>query len=209
MNRFLPNVLFLSSLVLFISCSPLKGYRKTGVVLPADKTLSPFTELSKPVLYRAEIDIAKNHFSGLLFVKKLEESTRLTFVTEMGMSIFDFEIKDQQIRLISIMEGLNKPALVKVLSEDMQRIFVGNHFSSEEFKKENELAYRQTSSPRYYYLLGEDKTLDKLIVKGRLTKKAIARYGYTQEKIPQTIHYQRKGLVKIRINLNKIEKDAS
>jgi hypothetical protein len=209
MNRFLPTVLFLSSLIFLSGCSPLKGYKKTGALTPAAKALSAFTNLSKPILYRAEIDIANKHYSGLLLFKQLDTVKRLTFITEVGMSIFDFEIKDRVIRLVSIFEPLNKPMIVKVLSEDMQRIFAGSYDPSEEYINENKKAYKQKTDLNYYFFYGSDKTLDQMTVKGNLFKKAVAKYEYQEEEIPQTINYTRKSLVKIRIKLNKIEKNAS
>lgn len=82
--------------------------------------------VKEKVLYACQINgkygIKKYHFSGLLFVKTMEDnSTRVVFQNEMGFNFFDFEWDAHgKFSVISIQEKMNHTALIKTLQKDFE-----------------------------------------------------------------------------------------
>jgi hypothetical protein len=88
----------------------------------------------KPVvereLYRCVVDgrflFKKFHLSGILLFKTFEDkSTRAVFQNEMGFAFFDFkwDARDS-FSVSSIIEQLNKPAVVKTLQRDIELVLM-------------------------------------------------------------------------------------
>lgn len=89
-----------------------------------------FRPVFEKALYRCEVDgrfaLKKFHLSGILYLKTLEdESTRVIFQSEMGATLFDFgwDIHDS-FRVYSIIDQMNKAALIKTLRKDFELILV-------------------------------------------------------------------------------------
>ncbi len=77
-------------------------------------------------LYRCVVDgrflLRKFHLSGILLFKSFEDgSTRAVFQNELGFAFFDFKWNVQDsFSVASIIEQLNKPAVIKTLQRDME-----------------------------------------------------------------------------------------
>src|SRR5258706_14559428 len=77
-------------------------------------------------LYKTEVDIVGNHLSGLLLIKKMQDSsTRMVFSNEMGFTFFDFEFTQQRnFKVFSFTKKMNKKALIKTLRNDFELILM-------------------------------------------------------------------------------------
>ncbi len=91
------------------------------------------SHLSRFTLYKATLDIRKHHLTGLLVVKRMDSATsavnaapasypvyRIVFANEIGMTFFDFELRQDCFKVISCFESLNKNALIKIFETDFR-----------------------------------------------------------------------------------------
>jgi hypothetical protein len=75
------------------------------------------------VSYKAGIDVFGKHLSGILFVKQTQPNNfRVVLLSEIGLSLMDFEITPDSSRLISCQDFINKPALIKVFQHDFEQL---------------------------------------------------------------------------------------
>lgn len=77
-------------------------------------------------LYHAQVDVAGNHLSGLLLIKKMpDSSTRLIFSNEIGFKLFDFEFTPAgKFNVYAIIKKMNKRPVLKTLRKDFELILM-------------------------------------------------------------------------------------
>ncbi|OSZ78317.1 hypothetical protein CAP35_08660 [Chitinophagaceae bacterium IBVUCB1] len=89
-------------------------------------------------VYRCNVNgrflLKKFHLSGILFFKEMKNGTvHAIFQNEMGFSFFDFEWDEQgRFKVNSIIEQLNKPAIVKTLKKDFNLLLMNELDSNSE-----------------------------------------------------------------------------
>jgi hypothetical protein len=175
-----------------------------------ENTVKPVVNKTNSLLYIASIRVFNKHYSGLIVLKQTDSLTsHLTFITQLGMKMFDFEIKKDTFRLVYIFEPLNKPAIVYLLLSDMRLILLHHLLNgkAEIYKLKQNTILKTNYINRYYYKLSPGKnTVEKTIVKGKLFKKARVDYFYGDSLDAQKIRLKHKGLIRIKISLNKISK---
>jgi hypothetical protein len=139
-NSFFINIL---SLILLLSaCAPLKPGKLEKVRASEEfcasfdggtgrRPAALFGSAFEKGLFKASIDIRDNHLSGLLFIKKIQDSAellpgkdspvhvpayhRIVFCNEMGMTFFDLGIGHEGHDVIFCFEPLNRKGLLNVL----------------------------------------------------------------------------------------------
>lgn len=217
MQLFLRINLFLSSILCLalVSCSPASGHTFVRSEVVTDKEVNPIINKNNPLLYKAKIDLFNHHFSGLMVLKQVDVNTsHLTFVTEIGMKMFDYEIKDKEFKLVYIFEPLNKPKLISLLTADMKLILLQHLFNQEAklFEKKDHKVFKVKDNFRYYYALIENsKNVGKIVKKGNLFTKVKVHYVYADSLNPgksgsYKIRLKHTGLIRLRIELNTINK---
>jgi hypothetical protein len=72
-------------------------------------------------LFNTKIELLKNHFSGLMVVKPSgSDHYRVVFITAVGLKVFDMEFfPNKDTRVHYIMEGMNRKALIRTLTNDI------------------------------------------------------------------------------------------
>lgn len=114
------NLSFVSLLFLLLitGCSSLKpaGLKPcrttdtTGII-----GKSPFTGQHEKMLFRAAMDIRDQRLTGLILVKKTSDTvTHVFFSNEIGMTYFDFIMKDDGFIPEYCFEPMNKKALIGI-----------------------------------------------------------------------------------------------
>jgi hypothetical protein len=104
-------------------------YKHLQAIPAAPSLLGYKPELSR-ALYRCVADgqflFKKFHLSGVLLFKAMGDgSTRAVFQNEMGFAFFDFKWdKNDSFSVVSIMDRLNKPAVIKTLQRDMELVLM-------------------------------------------------------------------------------------
>lgn len=207
-NLFLSSILCLA----LVSCSPATGHKfvRSGIV--TEKEVQPIVNKNNSLLYKAKIDLFNRHFSGLIVLKQTDQLTsHLTFVTEIGMKVFDYEIKNKEFKLVYIFEPLNKPNIIGLLSADMKLILLQHLLNQEAklYQKKDQKVYKVKEDFRYYYALNDhSKNVGKIIKKGLLFTKVKASYLYSDSLHASTIKLKHKGLIRLKIELNTLSKSS-
>ena len=78
-------------------------------------------------IFKTSIDLYKNHFSGMLIVKKNDKKTyRTVFVNEIGMKFFDFTVSDKEFTVNYIFDALNRKLLLKLFASDFRLMLMND-----------------------------------------------------------------------------------
>ncbi len=206
--------LCLSSLFIafLFGCSPTQGYKLSRVEIVTSTHVRAIINKDNSLLYKAKINLYNKYYGGLIVLKQIDPSTaHLVFVTELGMKMFDFEIKNNEFKLVYVFEPLNQPKILKILESDMKLILLQSLINKEAriYEKENECIYVVPNGnyKNYYFVNKTSKTVGKAIVKGNLFSKEKVNYIYNDSLNAQQIKLKHKGLIHLKIELNNISKE--
>jgi hypothetical protein len=166
--------------------------------------------------YHMSIDLYRKHFSGILIAKQADSAVaRLIFVTELGMKIFDFEMRRDSLHLVFGFPGFDsRPQAINLLKADLGLIFLNNIYDKPAVGKKDtvngraELKYLQRSGKRTnkYIADGRTKVPLRLIQKGRLRKKIRISYSDYSGSKPGLILIKHTGIIRLSIRMEKLEK---
>ncbi|HLV43249.1 MAG TPA: hypothetical protein VKY37_13290 [Brumimicrobium sp.] len=149
------------------SLSSCKHYVVKGKVIETGDekfTVPYFNTSQKEYFYNADIKVFGNSIKGILVVKKLEgKRKRLALLSEFGNTLFDFEMVDDNVNVIYIMEDLNKKVIVKKLKKYFQ-LLVNSEFKVEKRYdlEEGEIQISKLQGKRIFLSLNEDVELINL-----------------------------------------------
>jgi hypothetical protein len=115
---------YASLLLLLTGCSSV--YRNLRPAKGDPAVLAQFKPTIRVALYKAAIEVMGEHLSGLLLIKKMEDSsTRLVFSNEIGFKYFDFEFSaNGGFRVLSIIRQMDRKPVIKTLRKDFQLIMM-------------------------------------------------------------------------------------
>ena len=117
-----------------------------------DKILPLIIETS---WYDASVDVVGKHISGLLLIKNMpDNSKRIVFTSEAGLTYFDFSFsKDGNFHTVSVIKQFDRNAVIETLQKDFALILglpflngIAERYSSGDdvyfaFKEKNGTAY--------------------------------------------------------------------
>lgn len=204
MRKYRIIFLLLSSLLLS-SCTyrQLASYKKQKELLITPENLRPVIPSSGAVKYKASIDVLNKHFTGLILLKQTDTQTRhLVFVTELGMRMFDLEMKGDSMKPVFVFDPLNKPKLVSALVRNFKSILLIEWFnkSADVVVKSAKEALHLKLDNRHLFLFEEGDNAEKLQVFNKHKKESKTIYSNNYG----TIKLKQYGLVKLYIELEKI-----
>jgi len=163
-----------------------------------------FSNTSKDYVYRADIKIFKNSFSGIFIVKKLgDEHHRIAFTTEMGNKLFDFEFEAKKFKINQILPEMDKKVLIKVLKRDFfalihEKPFIINSYSNGILTMvESELL-----SKKHYYLF-DNGELEKLVRTESGKEKVTVLFSGINDNIADSIQIKHQK-IKLTIYLKRL-----
>ncbi|MEO6303965.1 MAG: hypothetical protein ABIP51_12415, partial [Bacteroidia bacterium] len=175
-----------------------------------ESEVRPIVNRNNSLLYKAKINLFNRYYSGLIILKQTDAATsHLTFVTEIGMKMFDFEIQNNNFKLTYVFEPLNKPKIIKLLESDMKLILLQHLLNKQAavYEKKNEKIYKIKEDLKYYYKTNTGtKTVEKIAVKGSIFTKEKVNYLYNDSLNAKQIKLKHKGLIRLRIELNNLNK---
>lgn len=212
MRPSLITCLLLSSVLLLQGCA-ISRYKRLSYdkTVMHERDLAPVLPASGVAKYKASIDVLKNHLTGLLIVKRTDSlATRIVFVTELGMKMFDFEATKDSIRAVYVFDPLNKPLMVDALKRNFNNLLLINAYGQEAGKstKGNTQVYeiREAKSRRYYTV--EDTSTHAARWQETFHKrKRESRTVYAYDKITElysSIRTKQYGLITFYFELNAI-----
>ncbi|MEM9142436.1 MAG: hypothetical protein AAGA86_05570 [Bacteroidota bacterium] len=190
MKTFPMRFLSISLFVLLAACGsyPKKqGFSK--ILLSETQPGNPyFSDTTMDYVYRADIDVFKNAFSGLLILKKLgNQHHRIVLTTEMGNVLFDFECVGEHFKVNQILPEMDKKVLKDLLRHDFMVLITENPVFTSSYIQENSgLFETQLLSKNYYYAFKGD-TLQKIVRVGHGKEKVNFLFSGINNNIAQQI----------------------
>ncbi len=207
--------LLLSSFFLFsflVSCriSKFKHPKQCNRVVITNKAFEPVLNKTKATKYKASIDVLKNHLTGIIIVKQTDSvSTHIIFVTEIGMKMFDFEWKNNEMNAAYVFEPLNKPTLIKALLSNFKQMLLLDVFDKRAGYCSNKKvkSYYELEGYKHRYIIADSlKGISSQNIFNKNRKSCFISYKFATETNTYTqIKCTRFGLVKIKTELNKID----
>ncbi len=205
-------IFLLLSSFLFSSCAYNKlAAPSKRLALLNQEIINPVIPKDGAIKYKTSIDVLNKHFTGLIVLKQTNRDTKhLVFVTELGMRMFDFEIKGDSMKPVFVFDALNKPKLVSALVRNFRSILLIEWFNNTAWileKQGKEYLHLTRGTPpfirdaRHLFLFTDDKkyaTKLQVFKKHKKESKIIYSDSYGKIKLKQY------GLVKLYIEMDKI-----
>ena len=173
MERFLR--LFLSfNLLLFLSLS-CKTYELDAATEVNNET-STFENLyfssSEDLVYKANFEVYRNSFSGILVLKKISENThRAALTTDFGNKLMDFEISGENFKINYIAPDLDKKMIKNFIKKDFSLLLKKDFPISKTFTAKAEKIYLSKSGKTsFFWMVSSNTFLPKqmnYVVNGR------------------------------------------
>jgi hypothetical protein len=198
-----------SCLFFFLGCSPV--YKQMETATGNISGLAKFKPAFSVALYKAQVDVVGNHLSGLLLIKKMQDSSiRMVFSNEMGFKFFDFEFTaDRNFKVYSLVKQMNKKAVLKTLRKDFELILMAGLDNPDvSVRTSNGLIYTifpQTKGYNYYIT---DSAVDNLVGMARASNRKTVVQAIMKNYIngiPDTIGISHKTF-NFTIGLKRIER---
>lgn len=115
-----------------------------------------FAPAFENTLYSAYVDVTKHHFSGIVFFKRMPDSSmRIVFTNEMGVKFFDFAFaKDGAFTKYYMMDKLDKKVIVTALKNDMELVLLHPDLADAHMLKDSAYNYVAVPTPKgnNYYI---------------------------------------------------------
>lgn len=205
------NLCLSSILILLTSCAiPIK-YKLTGQRKISTTDVQPLVLTKSTMLYKTQISLFNKYYTGMLLHKQTDSTTsHLVFVTEIGIKMFDIELKQDSLKMVYCFEPLNKPKITHLLEEDMGLILLhqllnqqGKIYTS---NKEGTTLYTTKKNGKLYVYTTQENTnrIAKSVVKGKLFTKQKTVYKFGADNLPESVSLKHKGLLRLKIKLNRI-----
>jgi hypothetical protein len=112
----------LSCFLFFWSCAPDYHLHTIPLDSGCASKIAPLPMTSS--WYHASVDVTGNHWSGLVLIKSMPDSShRVVFTNEAGLTFFDFGFsKDGKLKIYFMIKKLNKKLVVQTLGKDFELI---------------------------------------------------------------------------------------
>lgn len=154
--------------------------------------------------FRMSIDAYGNNLSGIVVSKKINPNHyRFAFLNEFGAKMLDFELENQEMKIHSVIEQLDRKIILNLLKKDFNLLFNENNkitqtFDSEEFK----ILKSEINSQSVYYFL-KNNSLQKTVLASGKKEKIRLEYIYKNTAFPDVEISH--GKVKIKIYLHLLD----
>lgn len=121
------------------------------------------------------MDIYKNHVSGILIIKKINEKThRVVLTSDFGNKLIDFEVSENDFKLNYVLPDLDKKIVINFLKSDFHELLRQRYPVNESFENENSKIYLSKIDKKSYYLFfNKENNLLKQIIYTKNNKEKI------------------------------------
>jgi len=203
--RFL-RISFLLFCLTSCTLSTTKGLVNIPVVNAEYQNLY-FSDTSTDYVYKSKIDVYGNYFGGILIIKKINESHhRVVLTTEFGSKIFDFEFQNDNFKVNSILDKLNKKIITNTLKKDFQLLLDEHIVITKEYKNAAYKIYQSQNKKRlnFYFINNKTADLEKLINTSKTKEKVIITFNNIDKKLARKILITHKN-IQLKIELNYLD----
>jgi hypothetical protein len=164
-----------------------------------------FSDSERDYVYRADIKVFKNTFSGILILKKLGVAHhRIVFTTEMGNKLFDFEFQAKNFKINQIMPEMDQKVLINVLKRDFFVLIHEKPFAKNSYAKGVlRIVESALLSKKHYYFFDRGQLI-KIVRTGNGKEKVSFRFSRINDNIANGIQIKHQN-IKLKINLNRLD----
>ncbi len=211
------NLILISFLFFVLSgchISLFHSYHRVKDNTPVLNLDSYFSNPDSNYLYQADIQFMKNYYSGIVAIKPRGDSAhRVVFITEMGIKVFDYEIRNpfqnkDYYKVNYMMEPLSKKIIQKTLAKDFSLLLQdANHSSKKIFadRKNQQIAKITHNGLRFFYIFGKDsKMYNRILIKSALFKKAEVDFWANENFLPDSMKINHYG-IKLKYAFGKLK----
>lgn len=202
----LQSFLYSGVLLMLVSC---KTFQPTDAkpVSHTEKTVENlYFSSHEDYVYKCQIDIYKNHVSGILIIKKMNETThRVALTSDFGNKLIDFEISDQDFKVNYVIPDLDKKVVVNFLRNDFRQLLKRQYPVNESFENDQSNIYLSKEDKKACYLFfnKENGLLNTIIYTKNNKEKIDFTFEAKKHIFADSIHLQHKDF-KINIKLVQI-----
>ncbi len=161
-----------------------------------------FSNQEKDYVYKADIDLYKKTFSGILVLKKLgAQHHRIVFTTEMGNTIFDFSFKGNDFIVNHILADINKKMVINLLRKDFRTLVAENLSVLNTFTSQDGFISETEIDERVHYYHTIDGNLEKIVQTKNRKKKVSFIFSAVNEEVAkniQILHHNIKLCIKLK-----------
>lgn len=214
MQRSTIRNLWLSSMLLvFIGSCAKKNIQNFTTVDCVDKVYWKLFDVKHTNhQYKTEVTIYGKYFSGILFLKQVNDTTcRAAFTTVPGAKFFELLITPLKDSVIYTIPQMSNPAVVTAIAKDIRTFALLNKFVTEPIclkqnKVEGEIVERKTKQEvyRYCYNNNYSKLSQIQVLSDKMKTKTIFDFAYaTDTFIPNDVlisHFN----FKLKIHLSQL-----
>ncbi len=197
--RFLLSSFFL----LLVSCAPYpKKQGFSASALSKETLVNPFfSDATKDYVYKSKITIYDKTLGGILIIKKTaEEQHRIVFTTEMGNTIFDFTLTEEQFKVNRILADLDRKIIVKTLQRDFTALIKENLMATKGFTNGTTTIRQAKLLGKFHYYTFENGKLVQITRTGNTREKVVFRFSGINDNIAQEIQIDHRN-IRLQIGL--------
>ncbi len=204
------TILFLISFWVLLTSCATNSVVKEFKTKPLDiKTYNNpyFSNPEIDYVYKATISVYGNDLSGIFIAKKIDESThRVVFTTEFGNKLLDFEISENDFKINSIVDDLNRKMLINTLKTDFRLLLKKQFLVNEQLENEDYNVFKSEVNSKFNYLFEskKDKKLYKVVHTGKRKEKFTIVFKSENNTFAQNISIQHQN-IKLKIELNYLK----
>lgn len=171
----LRNLAYSLIFILFTSCKTYK-LNDAKPISTSEKTVENlYFSSNEDYVYKCQMDIYKNHVSGILIIKKINAAThRVVLTSDFGNKLIDFEISEEDFKLNYVLPDMDKKIVINFLKNDFRELLKQSYPVTESFENTSDYIYESRSGKKVYYLFfNKDNRLLKQIVYTKNNKEKI------------------------------------
>lgn len=157
-------------------------------------------------VYKCQMDIYTNHISGIVIIKKINDTThRVVMTSDFGNKMIDFEISENDFKLHYVLADLDKKMVINFLKNDFQELLKQKYPVSESFENNDSVIHLSDNGKKRYYLFfdKEKGTLSQIIYTLNNKEKIDFSFEAKKHTFAETVNLQHKDF-KINIKLFQI-----
>lgn len=191
-------------IVLLLQSCITTSLHKTNKTIKYNKVLS---KENTSYIYRANLNLFGNDFSGMIIIKNQEKNKRIVFINEIGMKFFDIEFNNESYKVNHIFDPMNKKIFIKLLVNDFRFILMDNlnpDFKTYQEKESDLFAIKPKEKKELYYFSKQSYFPKQAIKYSWLRKTVFLNYESYNEEKPSKISIKHKN-IKFNMDLEFIK----
>jgi len=204
--------LFISILVvLFSGCkvATVENYIKSEVQQQELILNTYFSDAQVDYVYKADIAVYGNEFSGILILKKIApEKHRMVFTSQFGSTFFDIELYKDSHKINTIVKQLDRKIILNTLIRDFSLLVAEKGIVTEKYYDDTYSVLKNKTKKRnnYYFYTQSDQRLNRIIHTTRRNEKfSILFNDVSMNNISKQVQINH-NTIKLNIKLNLLKK---